>query len=313
MFWPSWKYEECVKKNASLADLRELLVPAAEPVDPKTPRVLVTYYPMPVWMEWFDLTIADESFKLFVHRYRSAVASYKDRLQKQFPPILSSSTGQALLAELARSGHVVRFRPYWNWLDPINADTQPRNVTHPDEEDYEDALAKDLRFRIHGKRLTGTGRGANSVIGYSPEMWGKGGSSKETGPSYEPDAMMFHEMVHASRQMKGKQDYMRVNRGYDNVEEYVAIVLTNIYMSEKGVTQLVAGHGDAPLRRPEKFLDNIDNIDYAPRALMRSLKDDQPEFYDDLSNITIGAFNPVRQHKQELQAGEALFNVMLGS
>ncbi len=314
MFWPHWKYVDYVKNNAGWADARELLEPASELIDPKFPNVLVTFHSMPDWMDWYDLTIDDHAFKLFVHRYRSQIKDYKSALRRQFKPITASLTGKALLTEFARVNRVVRFRPYWNWGDPINSDTVPRNVTHPDEEDFADAAARGARFRHNRKRVVGTGAGANSMISYSPEMWGAGGSSKVQGPGYEPDEIVFHEMIHASRQMRGLLENESVNRGYDNVEEYLAIVLCNIYLSEKGQTILVGGHGDEPLRHSEKFLDNEQNIDVSPRQLMLKFKNGQQDFYNDLANIRppVPAFNPVWQFDRDLRAGKTLAGVMLG-
>ncbi len=314
MFWPHWKYVEYVKKNAGPAGAQELLEPASEPVDPKFPNVLVTFRSMPDWMDWYDFTIDDDSFKLLLHRYRSQMRDYKEKLRRQFQPLTAGSVGPALLNELGGVNRVVKFRPYWNWLDPVDSDTTPMDVTHPDTEDYADAIAKGARFRRNGQRVVGTGAGANSIIGYSPELWGPGGASRIRGAGYDPDEIMFHEMVHASRQMRGVQDYTSVYPLYDNVEEYIAIVLCNIYMSEKGATTLVGGHGDEPLRQPEKFLDNVQNIDLPPRQLMLQFKGDQPNFYRDLANLgpPVPAFNPVWQFDRDLRAGKALANVMLG-
>lgn len=120
MFWPHWKYVEYVKKNAGPAGAQELLEPASEPVDPKFPNVLVTFRSMPDWMDWYDFTIDDDSFKLLLHRYRSQMRDYKEKLRRQFQPLTAGSVGPALLNELGGVNRVVKFRPYWNWLDPVD-------------------------------------------------------------------------------------------------------------------------------------------------------------------------------------------------
>jgi len=85
-------------------------------------------------------------------------------------------------------------------------------------------------------------------------------------------------------------------------------------MSEKGATTLVGGHDDEPLRQPEKFLDNVQNIDLPPRQLMLQFKGDQPNFYRDLANLgpPVPAVNPVWQFDRDLRAGKALAGAMLG-
>ena len=60
---------------------------------------------------------------------------------------------------------------------------------------------------------------------------------------------------------------------YENEEEYLAVVITNIYLSEKwgGTDWLRSGH-DNPrkLTDPDEFLDNSEGIDYPPRALIQA-------------------------------------------
>ncbi|VTZ27315.1 conserved hypothetical protein [Methylocella tundrae] len=315
MFWPHWKYEEYVEKHVGWADSVELLDPDSERLDENVRNVHVTFYSMPDWMDWYDLTLDDSAFKIFHHRYRAEMKDYKAKLRRQFAPITGLSVGKALLKELGSVHRVVKFRPNWNWGDPLNADTEPRSVAHPENADWIHSMAKGERFYFHHKRRVGAGGGANSIIRYTPEMWGPGGAAKSKAPGDDPDEIIFHELIHASRQMRGVQENKKVDRGYDDVEEYLAVVISNIYMSEKGKTVLLGDHGDATLRHPEKFLDNVQHVDVTPRQLLLNFKTAQPDFFRDLANIGRGvaAFNPVRQFDEELKAGRALADVMLGA
>ena len=48
----------------------------------------------------------------------------------------------------------------------------------------------------------------------------------------------------------------RLGDDYDNEEEFAAVVVTNVYLSEKKQTALRADHGWGVLQNPDKFLDS---------------------------------------------------------
>jgi Effector protein len=302
-FWPDWKYEDYVKKNAPSTEVRILLKPESEPIDEDWPSVHVTFSPMHDWMNWYDIDLADDAFRLFLHRYRTELKNYKAKVREQFRPIPKAKTGQALLTEIERTIYFVRIKPNWDWSDPVNASATPRNSR--------DATARGKPVRIESERV-GTGRGASSTIMYTPEMWGPNGASKIRAPAYDPDEIIYHELVHASRQMRGVQEDIRVNRGYDDMEEYLATVITNIYMSERGKTAFAGDHGTKTLKDPDKFLDNAQHVNMSPPELIRKFRNAQPEFYRDLANIgpTIAKFNPVRQFDQVARAMQRFHNIV---
>ncbi|MFL4968839.1 MAG: M91 family zinc metallopeptidase [Xanthobacteraceae bacterium] len=296
--WPDRKYKEYVEKNASPADAPVLLAPASEQIDPTWPNIQVTFFPMNDWMNWYDIVLDDSAFRLFLHRYRRDVKHYKDDVRKQFEPIKRCGTGLALLNEIGRTKGVAKIRPYWNWSDIVNAEAKP--------EKNRDATAQGQPVTPGAVLSLGSGKGTNSTIGYTPQMWGRNGASKINAPGYEPDEIIFHEMVHASRQMRGVQEAIKVTRGYDDMEEYLATVVTNIYMSHKGKAALGGDHGTATLKDPDRFLDNAQHISMSPRALMRKLRGRQNAFYADLARFgpPRPRFNPVWQFDQEVRAGQ---------
>ena len=90
------------------------------------------------------------------------------------------------------------------------------------------------------------------------------------GPALETDEVLFHELVHAARTINGVPGVgLEVNKGYTNEEEYTAIVLSNVYLSEKGKRNFRAGHGNrAVLPDPAGFLNNAQNVNLSPRDLI---------------------------------------------
>jgi hypothetical protein len=148
---------------------------------------------------------------------------------------------------------------------------------------------------------SGTGTGTSSVIRFSPEMFP--GNLKA--PGSQRDEILFHEMIHAFRQLNGRENAFPVNLGYDDIEEYVAVVITKSYLSDKGQTDLRASHHDSDgvLKNPEKFLDNPQNVNFPPRWLMYRLYQDHLSLFDTLAAIRLkrpAQFNPVKQYKDEM-------------
>jgi hypothetical protein len=152
---------------------------------------------------------------------------------------------------------------------------------------------------------SGEGTGDDSFVEFSPEAYVSGSKSRPTGPGWEDDEVLFHELVHASRQVVGAVYLLPVTQGYDNEEEYIAIVLCNIYIREKHHAAALRGdHGQATLKDPERFLDNVQKVDLEPRVLLERFGLRQKHFFDDLVRIDASTtpFNPVRQYSAELKA-----------
>ena len=53
----------------------------------------------------------------------------------------------------------------------------------------------------------------------------------------QPDDVLFHEMVHVLRQFRGLFKPTRLGDGFEFVEEYYAVLLTNMYVTETGRPQ----------------------------------------------------------------------------
>jgi hypothetical protein len=69
----------------------------------------------------------------------------------------------------------------------------------------------------------------------------------------QPDEILFHELVHAARYLGG--DYKKTPipemPDYDNEEEYFAVLVTNIYMSERGRSFASFSKSHRLRRKPE--------------------------------------------------------------
>lgn len=112
------------------------------------------------------------------------------------------------------------------------------------------------------------------------------------------DETLLHELVHATRQVTGVRFHMPVNEGYSNLEEFIAVVVENVYRSEKRRTHLRDYRG-VPID-PANFLDNP-KLNPSPRLLLGQFRSMQPSFFAALAKIgpATASFNPVRQFDAE--------------
>src|SRR6185295_5026732 len=101
--------------------------------------------------------------------------------------------------------------------------------------------------------------GADVVLFFSPETWESPAASD--GPGFKPDEVLFHELTHVTRMIRGRMTRAQVDGtgGYGNIEEYFATVLTNIYMSDKGQTKLRGFYSNDFIKPNRKYVKNGDD------------------------------------------------------
>ena len=175
--------------------------------------------------------------------------------------------------------------------------------------------------------VRGTGRGVNSEMHYTGKKFEDHydvppcprDGTVSTGvcrlglgiAAYGPDYCLVHEMVHALRFMRGLFNSLPTwDKGYDNEEEYFAILVGNIYISEKRRKQLVANHHGygalpAELSTSEGFLgkgasppsrDQLEN-----RRLVHKFVLQNYGLCARLSVKVTCAFNPIREFMRNSQ------------
>jgi hypothetical protein len=233
-----------------------------------------------------------------VQEFRWARSFYWDEGMDYLDQIVARRTGRELFDELVQFNgeRLVLILP-WDKPGELNAETYPKDdkdwvgateVGKPQLDEYGDPI-DDVP--------DGTGTGGNAVIKISPGMWyGQGG------PGHLPDEVLFHELVHAARILRGVLYKHEVDNDYHNLEEYIAVVVSNIYLSEKGQHYLRANHGvhekpsDDELADADHFLDNAQHVDMAPRFMLQKFKFRQSRFYGALARIPRDTawFNPPR-------------------
>ena len=360
----SWDYgaaADFVQKNAQPGMARELLRAATTPLDKNYPNIFVTYYSLPDWLATYSqpgpsrflassqphfkrAAIRQRPFLQVVHEYRFAAHKYQGDVAEAFAPISGGKTGQALLAEIAANKRrSVSIMPHDHWAQvllpgPLNATPRPlfpkTNLGYVSDglrSNDADSYAKGAPMRGDDNQPAGgvgTGRGADVLLYYSPADWLPKDSS--FGAGSRPDEVLFHELIHVTRELRGLQTRLPVEGGggYGNEEEYLATMLTNLYLSEKG--QPLRGAYDGPGGRPGKievngetmfyviaappknwdimtdpdaFYDNPGKTSMSPDALITRFKSTQRGFYRDLSLLPESRpkFNPIREYERRHQ------------
>jgi hypothetical protein len=148
-----------------------------------------------------------------------------------------------------------------------------------------------------------------ATVFYSPHLFQRGTAchpdSALENRGLLPDEILFHELVHAFRRVSGKRAWAETSGGlhrYDSNEEFIAILVTNIYVTDptnRIKTGLRADHRDgAPLRAElaESFSFFESSMDTF--RLVKQLVADHPGLTGALAKVP-AAFNPIAAFVQD--------------
>lgn len=244
--------------------------------------------------------------------YQNAIAWHLQRLEE-------SDTGRIVISALRRSvlivprttqdGNAVA-RPVSSTAPGIRMTDAPIS-THFDERDgamdgvaWSPNGANALRNTIVGILSRGTGRGSEVVIEFTPGFYVRGNPlARRTGMAGRATEILLHELVHAMMYSRGLNDPRilagAAGRTYENRAEFNAILVTNIYRSERSRTAaLRASHS---LTRFDRMTD-IPNFYTRHQVHVAEFCRKVPQVAQDLAAIGGAWFNPCRDH---LGAGRA--------
>jgi hypothetical protein len=154
--------------------------------------------------------------------------------------------------------------------------------------------------------ILGTGTGSDVEIRYLPKMFGFGGTAAATFaptlPGIGASAALFHEMAHGYRMNIGHRYPARTMGGrllYDDEEEFFAIVLTNIFVTDPTTEVMIRTlradhHGFTPLAAAQATSLGFLQVTANKQMLVR-LFAQEPALANDLTNVN-ATFNPVQQY-----------------
>lgn len=144
----------------------------------------------------------------------------------------------------------------------------------------------------------------DAKVSFSPAMWKVGGRCANSfAKGGTEDEVLLHELLHAYRAVRGTADmteFYKPKKMYDTIEEFFAIVITNIYMSENGKTQFRRDHsgfGTLPAEwsTSEGFLKENDFFYWIEKIWFT-----EPQVTGMIAAMTT-PFNPFRAYKDWLQ------------
>ena len=229
---------------------------------------------------------------------RKLTEAYEVKVTKQLNKIASVSTGIAVLKEISRSLSAIRIIPR---LDPSGNDVLNASE-YPTDRTLATQRGMPVLCTTPGPAGMGgglPGLGSDAVVEYWAAIWETG--SSQSGPGTRPDEVLLHELVHAVRDMWGVSHVCsKVGGGYDNVEEFYAILVSNMYMSEQHQATLRANHGAySPMKKEDEknFLKTY-------HSLIEAFTEDQPFLASQL-NLVKCRFNPIREYEEEWKDQEA--------
>jgi hypothetical protein len=254
----------------------------------------------PTHLEYHHVTIDGTGTKSY-----AAPPQYERAVLHQLRRIHHSRTGRAVFHEFEkRSHHFMKIVPYEQ--AQLNAFASAKDVLHATRKGQPERSGVDGHTLLdgHGKPIVGKGGGSDSDVSFTPLMFTKYCKQHKNGhrSGAQPDEVLFHEMVHATRQMRGIFNPLPLGFLYDTEEEFFAILLANIYASETGrPIDLRSDHHGFEHLTPDtnaKFLPKRDMTDYRYR-LVSKLVHEEPRMALELRNIGC-LFNPIRRY-YELQ------------
>jgi hypothetical protein len=260
---------------------------------PNAPNVNVAY---PTFNDWLGLYNFDNTLTRGEAWNRSLFADMKGSYERAVLALLNliakSSVGRAVLTEIMLGPlFEVRILPYdfqsGQWSVGTGAVTRAWNEKASWLKDVplagQSARGKPYvsTSATTGQPIVGTGAGSSADIFFT--------ASRHKGKN-EAEETLLHELLHASRKVRGVTYRMPVSGGYGNIEEFLAVTVSNMYRSQKK-EPLEDYHGYEI--KPSTFLDS--NLSPTPRLLLGYMRNKQKSLFERLAALDDAPFNPMKQ------------------
>jgi hypothetical protein len=221
-------------------------------------------------------------------------------------------TAKALLAEIDRVGNAKRLKvTIWpreyhpEVLDPTRGTAAVIQMYTNAEQQGRQGLGGPGLMQDASKNQAGAGD--HALVYFDPTVWQPTSPIREaamqadpvkyTGVGMDPEYVLFHELVHAMRTLKGLTDLTpTVTRDYWNREEFAANLITNIAMSENQPFGDLR-YGEVGFKRmPTKYKTSDGYLTSSEHtSLIRNMcQTDIPFCSTVAASPCLNAFNPIR-------------------
>jgi hypothetical protein len=132
-----------------------------------------------------------------------------------------------------------------------------------------------------------TGVGSSTIIELTPSNY-----SYRSGVVSSADTALFHEMCHGMHVMTGRlQSHLGLEGDFDNQDEFWAITLTNIYLSERNYPGLRADH-HGRTQLAQRLCDSRAFFNWA-HGPIRDMCNSAPQFTRSIARVP-ARFNPLK-------------------
>jgi hypothetical protein len=171
---------------------------------------------------------------------RRNVMIYEHAVELLVLKLNGPATSFWILKEIESANRSLIIKP-WKHDPAKDAKLETHYMAYGEPDSYADATARGEAAKTietselsKSERLanTGTGAGTNYVLYFTPYYLGE---SRPTGAGYGADEVLLHELIHGLNSLKGN---LRMTGGapdgFDGLEEFSAILMTNLYTSQTG-------------------------------------------------------------------------------
>lgn len=186
--------------------------------------------------------------------------------------------GMYVLYEVLNSGLILTINPPLRTFRLVDADSNPLN-SHPIFQDRQPVCGKPVTSRLH----------------YVPgDYYPASNSFIDVEPFFGNDDTLVHELFHKARMFQGLFCVVETNDPYDKLEEFFAITITNIYLSEVGKNNRLRGGHSALIESLR-----LNSYDFFMKYELRlhQLKKEMPKFFELISTVNC-SFNPIRAYME---------------
>jgi hypothetical protein len=262
---------------------------------PSAPNVVISYPHREDWWHRYPALRGAGSrhhnINNFEWLYQEQRRRHQDSVLKRLRHIQHWATGRAVLAELrAWPSYSVYIFP-WDFLPSIDWDDRPELVVLGVAESLR--IPQTRKERARGIKPPGTKSHVRGVYFASTD---RPGSVDVFYTDYrckasEADAVLLHELAHATRLISGVFRSSPMGGGYGNNEEFYANTIEMIYRSEAGLN--VFDYAEHPISQASVLKQP------KARALLTDLRHTQLSLFLALAQVDAD-FNPIRPIAEKL-------------
>ena len=244
---------------------------------------------------------------------------YVRDVRKALDKIHGSKTGRALLEAIDRHRQWINIYPRLHGVTAKFKDRNPKPSKGGVVKNSAINVTTGLRDLLPALGVAGSG--SNSNIYYLPQVLITGAQVGVADEWATPDAVLVHELVHAMRIIAGKLFDLAVDPldvlksgasrtpvtlwRFKNIEEFLAVLVTNIYRSEMGLPLRAAYRGS----QQQRSLSRSERQEFAAThaGLIDAIMKGHPQFTRKLALVP-ASFNPVRDRRaaRNAQASQRL-------